>query len=65
MNPKFKKSLRKALATFIFSTVGMLLGVNILDVDMSTWKLVLSTGAGSLLNLLFRWAEAVVKEDTV
>lgn len=59
---KFKPALRRAIATFIFSTVGMLLGVNVLDVDMATWKLILSTGVGSLLNLLFRWAENVVKE---
>lgn len=61
----FQKSLRKAVATFLFSTLGMLLGVNVLDVDIETWQLVLSTGIGSLLNLLFRWAESVVKEDTV
>lgn len=59
---KFKLAARRAIATFIFSTVGMLLGVNVLDVDMATWKLILSTGVGSLLNLLFRWAENVVKE---
>jgi hypothetical protein len=64
VNPpsNFKKSLRKALATFLFSTLGMLVGVNILDVDIATWKLVASTGIGSVLNLVYRWSEAVVKE---
>jgi hypothetical protein len=62
MSPNLKKSLRKAVATFLFSTLGMLVGVNVLDVDIATWKLVVSTGIGSLLNLVYRWSEAVVKE---
>ena len=64
MNTNFKKSLRKAVATLLFSTIGLLLGVNIFDVDFETWKIVASTGIGSILNLIFRWAEAVVKEDS-
>lgn len=59
---QFLTAFRKALATLIFSTAGLLVGVNILDVDMATWKLVASTGIGSLLNLAYRWAEGVVRE---
>ena len=61
-NSPFKKALRKAVATLLFSTLGLLAGVNLLDVDMATWKLLVSTGIGSLLNLAFRWAEGVLKE---
>lgn len=60
---RFLAAFRKALATLVFSTTGMLIGVNLLDVDMATWKLIASTGAGSLLNLAYRWAEAVKREE--
>lgn len=59
---KFRAAFRKALATLVFSTAGLLVGVNVLDVDMATWKVVASTGLGSLLNLAYRWAEGVVRE---
>jgi hypothetical protein len=55
--------LRKALATFVFSTTGVLIGVNnIFDADVAVWQLVASTGIGSLINLAYRWAEAEVKK---
>lgn len=60
---QFRAAFRKALATLVFSTAGMLLGVNLLDVDMATWKLVASTGIGSLINLGYRWAEGVLREE--
>lgn len=59
---QFVKAARKAAATLVFSTAGLLVGVNVLDVDMATWKVVASTGLGSLLNLAYRWAEGVVRE---
>lgn len=58
------KSLKKALATFVFSTTGVLIGINVLDADLELWKLVASTGIGSLLNFLYRWSETALKEGT-
>lgn len=59
---KFKKALKKATATFIFSTGGLFIGVNIFDADLEFWKLIASTGLGSLFNLAYRWSESAIKE---
>ena len=55
-------SARRAVATFLFATLGCLVGLPILDADGATWKVAIATGAGSVLNLLYRWSEAVVSE---
>ena len=55
-------SARRAVATFLFATLGCLVGLPILDADVATWKVAIATGAGSVLNLLYRWSEAVVSE---
>lgn len=60
---KFTLAARKAAATFIFSTAGLFVGVNVFDADLAFWKLVASTGLGALVNLAYRWAEATMKED--
>ena len=57
----FQPAARKALATFVFATTGVLIGVPIMDIDAETWKLVVGTGIGALINLAYRWAEAEVK----
>lgn len=54
---KLGRAARKALATFVFATGGVLIANPILDMDVASWKLALGTGAGSLLNLAYRWAE--------
>ena len=54
---KFLLAARKALATFLFAGIGVVLGVPVLDIDADAWKLVLSVGAGATLNLVYRWAE--------
>lgn len=59
---KFRQPLKKALATFIFSTGGLFIGVNVFDVNFEFWKLIASTGIGSLINLSYRWAEATLKQ---
>lgn len=59
----FRPAARRALATFIFATLGVVIGQPLLDIDVETWKLAVSTGAGSLLNLAYRWAEGVMRED--
>lgn len=58
----FKKAARKALATFVFSTGGLFVGVNLFDGNLAFWKLVASTGLGAVFNLAYRWSEATVKE---
>jgi hypothetical protein len=60
---KFTAAFRKALATFVFATAGLLVGVNVFDADVAFWQLVASTGIGSLINLAYRWAEAEIKKE--
>ena len=60
-----KPAVKKAVATFIFSTTGVLIGVNILDADVEIWKLAASTGIGSLINFAYRWAEDTLKTTKV
>ena len=57
------KAARKALATFIFATAGALIGAPVFDMDVEAWKLVASTGLGSLINFADRWAEAELKAE--
>lgn len=59
---QLKTAARKAAATFIFSTGGLFIGVNLFDADLAFWKLVASTGLGALVNLSYRWAESAMKE---
>jgi hypothetical protein len=49
--------LRRAAATFIFSSLGVVGGGAIVGVDASTVELAVLTGIGALLNLAYRWAE--------
>lgn len=58
----FAPAFRKAVATLIFSTLGVIVGIPVLDIDVETWKLAASTGIGSLVNLAYRWAEGVMRE---
>lgn len=55
------KAFKKAVATFVFATAGVLIGAPVLDMDVEAWKLVASTGLGSLINFAYRWAEAELK----
>lgn len=60
MSDKFTTSLKKAVATFVFATTGVLVGTPIFDIDVSLWKLAAGTGLGAILNLLYRWSESVI-----
>ena len=55
-------SMRRGVATFLFATLGCLVGLPLLDADVATWKVALSTGLGSIVNMIYRWSEAVVNE---
>lgn len=57
---KFTPALKKAVATFIFATTGVLVGTPIFNIDVSLWKLAAGTGLGALLNLAYRWSESVI-----
>jgi hypothetical protein len=59
---KFLPAARKAIATFLFATLGVLIGFNIADVDVATLEVALGTGLGAIINLVYRWSEAVVHE---
>jgi hypothetical protein len=58
-----KNAFRKALATFIFSSAGALVGINVFDADVEAWKVAASLGIGALINLAYRWAETEMKKD--
>lgn len=58
----FKNALRKAVATFLFASLGCIVGFNVMNVDIAVWQTALGTGIGALVNLAYRWSESVVKE---
>lgn len=53
--------VRRAAATFIFSTLGVVGGGAIIGVDAATWELAALTGVSAVLNLAYRWAEKELK----
>jgi uncharacterized membrane protein YcaP (DUF421 family) len=61
---KFQRAARKATATFLFASLGQVIAVPILDIDVAVWKLAVATGVGSLLNLVYRWAEKAKDDPT-
>lgn len=62
MKSKLTTAARKALATFLFASLGCIVGFDVLAVDVATWKVAASTGLGALVNLIYRWSEAVIRE---
>ena len=54
---KFMSAARKATATFLFASLGVIAGNAFFDVDVEAWKQAASVGLGALLNLVYRWAE--------
>ena len=54
---KFVNAARRAVATFLFAGLGVVVGQPLLDIDTPTWKLVASVGAGAIINLVYRWSE--------
>lgn len=59
---KFVRALRRAVATFIFGAIGTVGTLSVFDTDVATWKVILGSGIGAVINLVYRWSEAVVKE---
>jgi hypothetical protein len=58
---EFRDAARRAVATFVFSSLGVIGGGAVLGVDASTLELALLTGVGAVLNLAYRWAEAELR----
>jgi len=56
----FHNAARRALATFLFAFLGVLMTVPLFDSTVDIWLLALGSGVGALLNLVYRWAEAEV-----
>lgn len=59
---KFKAALRRAVATFIFSTGGVTAGASLFGYGVAQWKLMAGVGLGAVANLAYRWATGVVEE---
>lgn len=59
---KFKQAARKATATFLFATLGVVVGAPVLDYDIELWQAAAGAGLGAIINLVYRWSESVVKE---
>lgn len=59
---KFFHAARRAVATFVFASSGMLAGKEVFAMQAATWKLVASAGIGALINLAYRWSEAAISE---
>ena len=59
---KFARAARKAVATFLFASTGVVVGSSVFDVGWPLWQQALSVGVGALLNLVYRWSESVVRE---
>lgn len=61
---KFKVALHKAVATFVFATTGALIGNPVFNLNVAIWKVAATTGLGALINLAYRWSEAVINKGS-
>lgn len=52
--------LKKAVATFVFASTGILLGGALGNLDV--WKTSLWVGVGAVVNFLYRWSEEYLKK---
>ncbi len=57
-----RDALIRSVATFVFATAGVLIGVPLLEADVELWKLAAGTGLGSLLNLAYRVSEGWLQD---
>jgi hypothetical protein len=55
---KYSESAKRAVATFVFASTGILIGGAISDLDI--WKTALWTGVGSLINYIYRASEEYI-----
>jgi len=52
-----RRAAKRSVATLVFAVTGSLLGQQIFDMDIASWKLAAGAGIGALINLAYRWAE--------
>jgi uncharacterized oligopeptide transporter (OPT) family protein len=55
---KYQDSAKKAVATFIFASTGILVGGAVGGLDI--WKTALWTGVGALINFVYRASEEYI-----
>ena len=55
---KYRDSAKKAVATFIFASTGILVGGAVGGLDI--WKTALWTGVGALINFVYRASEEYI-----
>jgi len=60
---KYQAAAKKALATFIFASSGILVGGALGGLEV--WKTALWTGVGALVNFLYRASEEFIKSNTI
>lgn len=58
---KYQAAAKKALATFIFASSGILVGGALGGLEV--WKTALWTGVGALVNFLYRASEEYIKTN--
>ena len=56
----YKAAAKKALATFVFASTGILVGGAIGGIKV--WETALWAGVGALINFLYRASEEIIKE---
>jgi hypothetical protein len=56
---KWMISLKKAVATFVFASTGILIGGALGDVDV--WETAGWVGVGALINFAYRWSESTLR----
>ena len=57
---KYQAAAKKALATFVFASTGILVGGALGGVEV--WKTALWTGVGAVINFLYRASEQFVND---
>lgn len=57
---KYQAAVKKALATFIFASSGILIGGALGGLEV--WKTALWTGVGALVNFLYRASEEFIND---
>lgn len=59
----YKDAFKRAVATFVFGALSAPIGAALLDV--SSWKIALTSGVAAVVNWAYRSAEAYLKESNL
>jgi hypothetical protein len=55
-------SAKKAVATFVFASTGVLVGGALADIEV--WETAAWIGLGALINFAYRWSEETLKANS-